>query len=142
MRESVREYTNGEVTIVWKPNLCIHSTICWKGLPQAFNPNEKPWIKPDCASTQTIVDQVEKCPSGALSYYMNNETSKTPEKETGNLVVEILKNGPLMVNGSFLLKDADGKEVHKTGQTALCRCGASNCKPFCDGSHIKMGFKG
>jgi uncharacterized Fe-S cluster protein YjdI len=49
-------------------------------LPQVFNPKERPWIKADAASTQQIIDQVKKCPSGALSYYMNDEDSKT---ETG-----------------------------------------------------------
>lgn len=68
-----KEYSNGEVTIVWKPDLCIHSGICARGLPNVFQPREKPWIKPQGATTQEIIDQVEKCPSGALSYYRNAE---------------------------------------------------------------------
>jgi len=71
--EIVKEYTNGEVTIVWKPQLCIHAANCARGLPAVFQPKEKPWIKPEAASTQNILDQVLKCPSGALSTYMNTK---------------------------------------------------------------------
>jgi uncharacterized Fe-S cluster protein YjdI len=70
------KYTNGEVTVVWKPNTCMHSAVCWKGLIEVFNPKEKPWIKMDGATTEIIIEQVKKCPSGALSYYMNNKINK------------------------------------------------------------------
>jgi len=62
-----KEYTNGEVTIVWEPEKCIHAALCATHLPNVFNPKEKPWIKADAASTQEIIDQVKQCPSGALS---------------------------------------------------------------------------
>lgn len=62
-----KEYSNGETTIVWKPELCIHSGVCVKTLPTVYNPKERPWIKPENATTQEIIDQVAKCPSGALS---------------------------------------------------------------------------
>jgi len=68
-----KKYSNGEVTVVWKPDVCIHSTVCWKGLIQVFNTKEKHWIKMDGASTERIIEQVKKCPSGALSYYMSSE---------------------------------------------------------------------
>ena len=64
-------YTNQEVTIVWKPDVCIHSTKCFKGLPGVFDPRRRPWIDPSQSDTTTIVEQVKKCPSGALSYFMN-----------------------------------------------------------------------
>ena len=74
-RKITKKYTNGEVTIVWKPDVCIHSAICFHGLPQVFDPREKPWIKPESATTQNIIEQVKKCPSSALTYYLNsNET--------------------------------------------------------------------
>jgi uncharacterized Fe-S cluster protein YjdI len=77
MRDITKKYSNGEVTIVWKPALCAHSTICWKastGLPSVFDPRKKPWVDPLGASTQEIVQQVRKCPSGALSFFMNQES--------------------------------------------------------------------
>ena len=60
-------YTNGEVTIVWKKELCTHSTRCWRGLPAVFKPGEKPWIIPEGATSDEIRAQVSRCPSGALS---------------------------------------------------------------------------
>ena len=68
----IKEYSNGEVTIVWEAEKCIHSAICAKGLPQVFQPREKPWIKIDAAETEVLINQVKACPSGALRFYMNN----------------------------------------------------------------------
>jgi uncharacterized Fe-S cluster protein YjdI len=67
------EYSNGEVTIVWKPELCIHSGICARGLSNVFKPKEKPWIDPNGATTEEMVNQVKQCPSGALSFYYNKK---------------------------------------------------------------------
>ena len=68
-----KKYTNGDITVTWKPGICQHSTLCWKGLLQVFNPQKRPWVDMDGASTEQIIEQVRKCPSGALSYTMNSE---------------------------------------------------------------------
>ncbi|HXC16065.1 MAG TPA: (4Fe-4S)-binding protein [Holophagaceae bacterium] len=73
-------YTNGEITIVWKPGICIHSTICWTQLGEVFDPRVHPWIKPSAASTDRILEQIAKCPSGALSCY-RNEAEPGPSGE-------------------------------------------------------------
>lgn len=143
MKDITKEYSNGEVTIVWKPDLCIHSKICWNlstGLPEVFNPRERPWVKPLGASTERIVAQVSKCPSGALSYYMNNERDGQKNDTPTEFVVEVLENGPLMVYGNIVVKDSNGCETHKSKATAFCRCGASANKPYCDGSHTHIQF--
>lgn len=70
------KYKNRDLTIVWKPEVCIHSTLCWKGLHEVFDPKRRPWIKADAAPSEAIIDQVKKCPSGALSYFMNEEELK------------------------------------------------------------------
>ena len=75
--EIVKEYSNGEVTIVWKPELCIHSAICAKGLPHVFQPRDKPWIKQHADTTENLITQVQRCPSGALSFYMNKDKQNT-----------------------------------------------------------------
>jgi uncharacterized Fe-S cluster protein YjdI len=62
-----KEYSNGQVTIVWQPKLCIHSGVCVKTLPKVYNTKERPWIKPENATTEELISQVAKCPSGALS---------------------------------------------------------------------------
>ena len=66
-------YSNGEVTVIWKPGRCIHSGICFKGLPGVFDPRRKPWIDVQQADTNAIIEQVKKCPSGALSFAMNEK---------------------------------------------------------------------
>ena len=63
----VREYSNGEVTIVWKPDLCIHAGICVEMLPKVYRPKERPWIDPHQATSDEIREQVAECPSGALT---------------------------------------------------------------------------
>ena len=135
------KYTNGEVTIVWKPDLCIHSGMCVRGLPKVFNSAKRPWIDAQGATTDEIVAQVKRCPSGALSYYMNNE-QQAPVKVEGETIIEATKNGPLMVYGNIVIKDSEGKETRQSRVTAFCRCGGSANKPFCDGTHRKNGFIG
>jgi len=75
MAQAAFKYSNGEVTILWKPELCIHSGNCVRGLPGVFKPKEKPWITPEGSTTEKIIEQVKKCPSGALSYFMDDEES-------------------------------------------------------------------
>lgn len=67
------KYANDEITVVWKPELCQHSTRCWAQLPQVFNPKIKKWINPDGAPAEEISQQVKACPSGALAFYYNNQ---------------------------------------------------------------------
>ena len=135
-----KEYSNGEVTVVWEAEKCIHSAICVKNLPNVFLPNDKPWIKIDAATTNELVESIKKCPSCALTYYMNNESDQTSESlETK---VEVLENGPLLVYGTLKVTDKDGNKETKNKTTAFCRCGASQNKPYCDGAHIKEDFKG
>jgi uncharacterized Fe-S cluster protein YjdI len=141
MADTTKEYSNGEVTIVWKPEVCIHSAFCVGGLPSVFNNKARPWINAQGANTDEIKAQVSKCPSGALTYYMNNAETEAPQIESES-VVEIVPNGPVLVFGNVRIKHSDGREEHKNKMTALCRCGASSNKPFCDGTHKKNGFQG
>ena len=72
MSKEMLHYTNDEITVVWKPKVCMHSTLCFKGLIEVFNPKERPWIKMDGAITERIIEQVRICPSGALSFFLNS----------------------------------------------------------------------
>ena len=65
------EYTNGELTIIWQPALCQHAGVCVKMLPKVYNPKERPWVKIENATTAELIEQINKCPSRALSYRMN-----------------------------------------------------------------------
>ncbi len=142
-KEITKKYTNDDITIVWKPAKCIHSTICWKqatGLPLVFNPKERPWITMANGESASIAAQVEKCPSGALSFYYNNEKPSDVLTETSATTVEVMQNGPLLVHGSIQVKDKTGKQEAKNNVTAFCRCGHSKNKPYCDGGHRTAGF--
>lgn len=145
MPKTTHKYSNGEVTIVWKPTICIHSTLCWKGLKEVFNPAERPWIKPEGSATEKIIEQVRKCPSGALSYFMNHEADSSKEivAEAAEMIaIEISPNGPILIKSECTIVHSDGRTEIKKGGTALCRCGHSSNKPFCDNSHKRNGFVG
>ena len=66
-----RRYRNDEIAVVWRPALCTHCEACWRGLPAVFDPKARPWVKIEAAPTQSIIDQVEQCPSGALTWSGN-----------------------------------------------------------------------
>ncbi|GAA0715295.1 (4Fe-4S)-binding protein [Aquimarina litoralis] len=66
--EKIKEYKKGDFTVVWKPKKCIHSGICVKTLPKVYNPKDRPWIKPENASIEALKDQINACPSGALTF--------------------------------------------------------------------------
>ena len=136
----VKKYPAGEITINWEPAKCIHAGTCVKTLPHVYDPKGRPWIKPEGATAEELRKQIDLCPSGALSYSEENGTQEIKNSET--MEVQIFENGPLMVKGELKIVKADGSVETKTKNTAFCRCGASNKKPFCDGSHVKAGFEG
>ena len=130
----MKEYSNQEIVVCWQPEKCIHARECVKGLPQVFNHDRKPWIDMKGAGTEEIMKVIDRCPSGALSYRGSGQC------ETCSVKINIVKNGPLLVKGDSLLVDSEGKEESVKGPIALCRCGGSQKKPFCDGTHSKIGF--
>ena len=138
-REIIKEYSHGDLTVVWKPKKCIHSEICVKTLPEVYDPNGKPWIKAENASVDALKSQINKCPSGALTYKIAGEQIMEEAKATECNIVE---NGPLLVSGHLKVTLADGTVEDKKRSTAFCRCGASENKPYCDGTHNKISFKG
>ena len=73
MKEIIKKYSNGEVTVTWEPSKCIHSTICFSGLPEVFNPRKQPWVNIEGSTTNKIVEQVKECPSGAISFELNTK---------------------------------------------------------------------
>lgn len=140
--ELKKEYSNGELTVVWKPKLCIHAEECVKRLPEVYKPKEKPWIQAENASTDELVDQISNCPSGALSFFYNDGREVKSEAAKAETKIDVLENGPLLVHGDLEVTGTNGEKVVKENTTAFCRCGASNNKPYCDGMHNKIEFKG
>ncbi len=141
-KEIRKEYSTEGITVIWKPRKCIHSAVCVKTLPNVYKPDEKPWIIPDNASAKELKKQIDLCPSGALSYSLGEGfTEEFKSNKHMSNKVEVLPNGPLMVHGELEVTLADGSKETKSKPTAFCRCGASDNKPYCDGSHRAAGFK-
>ena len=136
----IKEYTNGNLTVIWEAQKCMHAAKCVNGLPDVFKPNEKPWIQAESASSDDLINTINQCPSGALTYRLTNEIGST--SNTNETKVEILADGPLLVHGTLKVSDVDGNTETKKRTTAFCRCGASQNKPYCDGAHTSSGFKG
>ena len=137
-----KKYTKENLTVIWQPELCIHSKECFKGLPGVFNPANRPWVNMDADSVEKIRKQVEKCPSGALSYEMQNNEEINNETMENTPVINISDDGPILISGPVNIKYKETEELKESKTIALCRCGLSSRKPYCDGTHKKEGFKG
>ena len=153
-----RQYTNGEITVFWKPSKCIHATTCFRELIEVFNPGKRPWVNINAAPTRRIIEVVNKCPTQAIEWKYNKDMSdeelkgnvyiadeETPETletvETDKASkVTIMKDGPIVVEGEFKVIGIDGNELKTMIMTSFCRCGESKNMPYCDGTHRKIGF--
>ena len=135
-----KSYANNEITVHWDADLCIHSANCVNSLNAVFNPKQKPWINMQAASTEKIIQTVIKCPSGALTYKRKDEMEEEKQNEQVLTTIKVNAGGPYLVRGSVVVVDKDGSETVKEGTIALCRCGGSQNKPYCDGSHTNVEF--
>ncbi len=120
-----KEYSNGEITVVWAQPKCIHSTNCFKGLSKVFGPKRRPWVTMDAGSSEDIMNTIDRCPSGALSYYKNSEGRLEPIKVDVKYGSVIAHKHPAEV---FL----EENKAH-----LWCACGKSIDQPFCDMTHRK-----
>lgn len=146
MDKNDRDYSNGEITVHWRPSQCIHSTICFTKLREVFNPAKRPWVNMKGASTNEIIDIVNQCPTDALTFSWDNEDQNSPQKdepkkEDASTNIQIMKNGPAIISGNFMVTDIHGNRLAKADTVALCRCGNSSNMPFCDGTHNNVDFK-
>jgi len=132
----IDDYIGKQITIHDDRGICSHAGFCTDGLPNVFRMRVEPWINPDAESVEIIIATIIKCPSGALSYtidnVLHNSFSEIPE-------VQVTQDGPYFIKGSIELNDDDKPESEE--HFALCRCGKSRNKPFCDGEHWYYNFK-
>jgi uncharacterized Fe-S cluster protein YjdI len=132
----VKQYTNGEITVFWDPEKCIHSAECLKCLPGVFDVDKSPWINMERATSEEIMKAIDRCPSGALSYKKNEELQAQKDRgQTPPAEIRVVKDGPLLVKGRCALAGENGETIAEEGPFALCRCGRSKKRPLCDGSH-------
>lgn len=140
IKDKRKNYVGKEITIHDNRKICSHAAECVNNLPSVFKFNARPWINPDAADKEQIINTIKKCPSGALGYSIDDIQYKDQERMS---MVTVSKDGPYTITGGIdLIGDniqfAEGfSKEHYT----LCRCGASNNKPFCDGMHITINFK-
>ena len=137
-----RDYVGKEITIHDNRKICSHAKECVNNLPSVFKLGSKPWIDSDGSKMQDIINTVRKCPSGALSYSIDGIEYRDP-KEQRDPILTVLKNGPYYITGGIDLIGENiefGEGASKEHYT-LCRCGTSENKPFCDGTHRTINFK-
>lgn len=137
MERKILRYEGKDLTVVYERPRCIHAERCVKDLPEVFDPERKPWVDADATSAENLAEMIHTCPSGALHYERNDggSTETTPDKNVATLGID----GPLWIHGNLEIDGIEGET--REFRAALCRCGASKYKPFCDGSHEKMAFK-
>ena len=132
------DYAGQAITIHDNRGICAHAGLCSDGLSAVFQLEHEPWIDPDAAQPEEIIAIVKSCPSGALSYSVEGEELGDQAREPA---VTVSQNGPYLVTGGPELVDVDRGEGVSKEHFALCRCGASKNKPFCDGSHWSIRFE-
>jgi len=132
-------YANERIEVNWEPAFCIHAAECIRHLPGVFDPRRRPWIDVEDATPDEIADVVLRCPTGAL--HSRRLDGGPQEEEPEEITIEEQLNGPLYVRGRVRIRSADGEYVREDTRVALCRCGRSSNKPFCDGTHRLVGFR-
>ncbi len=159
-----KRYKNKDITVYWKPSACIHASYCYRELIEVFDPSRRPWVDMNGSDTEKIIEVVNLCPTEALTWKWNDEAKNDlvqkdmtnhikfrrpelveavePVEDEKPVSVKIMTDGPIVLKGNFtIVYDNTRKEVHE-GIISICRCGASDHQPFCDGRHRKIGFIG
>ena len=139
MAEKLHTYEGESIVVTFDAKRCIHAAECVHGLPGVFDPEKRPWVNPDSAEAHDVADIVHKCPTGALKVRTKSEIIAAESYEENT--VAIATDGPLFVRGDVEIVNADGATLLSDTRFALCRCGASKNKPFCDGAHATAGFQ-
>jgi len=159
-----RKYSNEEITVYWKPVACVHASYCYRELIEVFDPSRRPWVDMKGATTEKIIEIVNLCPTEALTWKWNNDNKnrdirsdqtnhinfRRPELISQDLSsvqespvsVKVMNDGPVVIKGSFSLVYSENKKEMSDSIVSICRCGASDLQPFCDGKHRRIGFTG
>lgn len=132
-----KDYVGQRVTIHDNRGICAHAGFCTERLSSVFRMHEEPWIDPDKASPEEVIETIKSCPSGALSYTIDGVEHRDFESEP---MILIAPNGPYAVKGSIELTEVDWAQGASKARYDLCRCGQSKNKPFCDGAHWTTKF--
>ncbi|MGD9932603.1 MAG: (4Fe-4S)-binding protein [Dehalococcoidia bacterium] len=137
-RKRIQRYEAGDLAVTFDPNLCIHAARCLQRLPEVFDVGRRDWVRPDAAPAEDVEAAIRACPSGALTYEQQGGSPEVPDAEPS---IQSAKDGPLHVRGRLTIRDAEGGVLAEGSRFALCRCGSSANKPFCDNSHRAAHFR-
>lgn len=133
-----REYRDGRIAVYWAPQYCIHTANCLNAEPEVFDAMRRPWIVLNGADADDIARAVISCPTGALSFERLDGGDLEPEPS--EVTVTPWPDGPLFLRGNTRIVNRKGDVVRQSARMALCRCGQSANKPFCDATHRRVGF--
>ena len=133
------EYPGKESTVSWNGKLCIHIGECGRASGDLFVGGRKPWCQPDLSPNDEVIEVVLRCPTGALS--VNFADGSYAEQAPAANSIQVAYNGPLFVKGDLDIEGAPENVPGLNFRAALCRCGKSKNKPYCDNSHEEAGFK-
>ena len=136
----VRSYQGADITVRYDVARCIHAAECVRGLGQVFDPEAKPWVAPDGAPADAIARVIHRCPTGALSYD-RPEGSQEEVSIPQPVELSVCADGPVYAHGDIVMMTPGGDAVGRETRLALCRCGASANKPFCDNAHAEAEFR-
>jgi uncharacterized Fe-S cluster protein YjdI len=134
-----REYPSTGITVIWDATRCIHTGRCLRGLPAVFNLDQRPWVDVTAAPPDQIAAVIRRCPTDALRCRPGPGLAE--EQPDSPTTVEPRPNGPLFVRGPINIVNQRGEVLGEETRVALCRCGASDNKPFCDNSHLRINFR-
>lgn len=137
-KDSRRAYETESIRVLWDPTRCIHTGICLRRLPSVFDVHARPWVDLSGAEADEVAETIRACPTGALKYVGNAIPDETPDDPT---TIEPRPNGPLYVRGRLRFDSVGLSGEAEETRVALCRCGASANKPFCDNSHRAIDFR-
>lgn len=138
--DKMDDYEGKNVTIHDNRGVCSHRGYCTDDLPSVWRMKQEPWIDPEGAEPEESIKIIRRCPSGALSYTINNVPYK--DQKERKPMITVFKDGPYDVIGGPTLKDEQTKSQPESKEHyTLCRCGGSKNKPFCDGNHWYIKFK-
>ena len=138
MSEKRHVFESPAITVTWSRRRCIHVAECVRGLPAVFKPGSIPWVEPAQAAAERVAEVVRRCPTGALHYERHDDGGAEPVPATNMVVPD--PDGPFYLSGDVEVVAQDGVAVVRDTRVALCRCGATKSRPFCDGSHWDAGF--
>ena len=138
VKNKKRSYAGEKITVHDNRGLCAHAGVCIRELNAVFSLKKSPWIDPDQASVDEVMAVVDDCPSGALSYTIENQQPKIPPSQTS---ITVIPSGPYKIVGEIEMADVQKFEGACDTTRTLCRCGHSKNKPYCDGAHLNSGFE-